>query len=494
VSDSRTPVIVGVGQCNDGGRDGPEPVDLLAEAAHRALADSGAARLGTAIDSVRVVRLLSWRYGNPAALVAERLRLTPRHTSYSTDGGQTPQVMVNKAATDIQAGRADVILVGGAEAWRTRMAYRKRGERPPWSQETDDVHPTEIEGSALDMTNDIERERGVAMPIQVYPMFESALRFAARRSIKDHGRHISELWAAFSRIAAGNPYAVRPEALDAAAIGTPGVSNRLIGFPYTKLLNSNNDVNQAAALVICSLERARAIGVAEDRLVFPIAGSEAVDTAHVSNRRDMSSSPAIAAAGRALFDSTGVGVDDVSHIDLYSCFPSAVQVAAAALGIGLDRQLTVTGGMTFAGGPWNNYVSHSIATMAEVLRRDPGALGLCSANGGLLTKHALGLYSTDPPVEAFRVRRPGVSEGAQPRRVVDALVTGRAVIESYSVMHDGSGVPETAIVTALTSDGARTWRTSRQPDLLSLMTTSEFCGTPVELIAGGEFEPVETAR
>jgi acetyl-CoA C-acetyltransferase len=488
--DPRTPVIVGAGQCNDGSREAPEPVELLAEAAHRAVADSGAARLVTAIDSVRVVRLLSWRYRNPAALVAERLGIIAPHTAYSTEGGQTPQVMVNKAATDIQAGRADAILVGGAECWRTRMAYRRRGERPRWSEQSDDVNPTEIEGSELDMTNEIERERGVSMPIQVYPMFESALRFAAHCSIEDHGRRISELWAAFSRVAASNPYAARPEALDADAIGTPGATNRMIGFPYTKLLNSNNDVNQAAALVICSLDRARSLGIDDDRMVFPYAGSEAVDTAHVSNRRDMWSSPAIAAAGQALFGVTGVGVDDLTYIDLYSCFPSAVQVAAAALGIDLDRQLTVTGGMTFAGGPWNNYVSHSIATMAEVLRRDPGALGLCSANGGLLTKHALGLYSTDPPGHAFRVARPGLSNGSQARRVVDANATGPAVIESYSVMHDGNGDPEVAIITALTSDGSRTWRTSRQPGLLSVMTTREFCGTPIQLIAGGEFEPV----
>ena len=42
-----------------------------------------------------------------------------------------------------------------------------------------------------------------------------------------------------------------------------------------------------------------------------------------------------------------------------------------------ERDLTVTGGMTFAGGPWNNYVTHGVATMVGVLREDPGDLGLC---------------------------------------------------------------------------------------------------------------------
>jgi acetyl-CoA C-acetyltransferase len=486
--DPRTPVLIGVGQLNERGQDAPEPVDLLVEAARRAIADSGAKGAVAAISSVRVVKLLSWRYRNPAALVAERLGAAPRHTSYSTDGGHTPQAMLGKAALDIQAGRTDAVLVGGAESWRTRMAYRQRGERPPWTRQPDDVAPNEIEGLELDMINDIESERGVIRPIQVYPMFESALRFAAGRSIENHAAYIAALWADFSEIARANPHAVLPQAMTPEAIGTPGPANRLIGFPYTKLLNSNNNVNQAAAVLICSAERARSMGVGDDRMVFPHAASQATDTNYVSNRRDMSSSPAITAAGQALFDAAATGPDDLAHIDLYSCFPSAVQVAAAALGIGLERQLTVTGGMTFAGGPWNNYVSHSIATMTEVLRRDPGTLGLCTANGGLLTKHALGLYSTRPPGQPFRVLRPEVR--AKSRSVVNAGATGRAVIESYTVMHDNDGKPETAIATALLPDGARTWRSTRRADLISLMVAEEVCGRQIMLLRNGEFDLV----
>ena len=483
--DARTPVIVGVGQVNDAGHDAPEPVDLLVEAALGAVADSGAGGLTAAIDSVRVVRLLSWRYRDAGALVAARIGARPRHTSYSTDGGQTPQVMLNRAATDIQAGRADVILLGGAESWRTRMAYRKRDQRPAWTRQGDDVAPSEVEGADLDMINGIERDLGVFMPVQVYPLFESALRYATGLSIEDHVRRVAGLWAGFSQVAAGNRYAALPEAISAEVIATPGPANRMIGFPYTKLMNSNNSVNQAAALLLCSLGRARSLGVAEDRMVFPHAGSETTDTPYVSNRADLSTSPAIRAAGRALFDVVGAGIDDMAHVDLYSCFPSAVQVSATELGLGLDRQLTVTGGLTFAGGPWNNYVSHSIATMVDVLRGDPGTLGLCSANGGLLTKHALGVYSTGPPDHGFHVVRPDVPGGRSVRDVVDGNATGHAVIEAYTVMHDGQDRPEIAILTALRPDGTRTWRTSHDADLMLAMTRDEFCGRELDLTAGG---------
>jgi acetyl-CoA C-acetyltransferase len=488
--DPRTPVIVGVGQVNDVTTDAPEPVALLAEASRRAITDSGQGRLAAAIESVRVVRLLSWRYGDPAVLVAADIGATPRHTSYSTEGGQTPQVMLDRAAIDIQQGRADVVLLGGAEAWRTRMAYRRRGERPAWTKQPDGVTPDQIEGAPLDMTNEIERERGVVMPVQVYPLFESALRYAAGRSLEQDTDHIASLWAEFSRVAATNPNAALPQPVSSQVIATPGPSNRMIGFPYTKLLNSNNSVNQAAALVLCSLGRAQSLGIAEDRMVFPHAASEATDTSYVSNRGNLASSPAIRAARKALCESASIAIDDVRHVDIYSCFPSAVQVSAHELGVGLDRPLTVTGGMTFAGGPWNNYVTHSIATMVDVLRQDPGSYGLCTANGGLLTKHALGLYSSRPCPAGFRVARPDVPGGVSIRPVEDSQVAGPAVIEAYTVMHDQDGEPETAIVTALLPSGSRTWRTSRRADIVVGMVQEEFCGRPIALVPGGDFRVV----
>src|SRR5690606_6315586 len=143
-----------------------------------------------------------------------------------------------------------------------------------------------------------------------------------------------------------------------------------------------NAVEQSAALILCSAERAAALGVPRDRWVFPLAGTQAHDTYAVSHPHDLVSSGAIRLAARGLFALAGRSVDEVAHADLYSCFPSAVQIAAAEIGLGLDRPLTVTGGLSFAGGPWNDYVTHAIATMVGVLRADPGALGLVTANGG----------------------------------------------------------------------------------------------------------------
>ncbi|MHB8669942.1 MAG: acetyl-CoA acetyltransferase [Acidimicrobiales bacterium] len=487
--DPRTPVIVGAGQLNLDGGDSPEPVELLAEASRRALADTGSARVLGALESVRVIRMLSRRYLDPGAVVARLIGARPRHTAVTTVGGQSPQALVDRSAMQIRQGSLDVALIGGAESWKTRTRYQARGERPPWSTPPGERPPDEVIGSELSMVAEEESRLGLLLPTQFYPLFESALRARSGRSVADHGLDVATLWAAFSRVASANPNAAIRRAMSASEIATPGPDNRMVGFPYTKLMNSNASVDQAAALVMCSAERARALGVPRDRWVFLHGAAEAADTPLVSNRAELWSSPAIRLAGQRALELSGFGVGDLAHVDLYSCFPSAVQVAAAELGLSVDRDLTVTGGLTFAGGPWNNYVTHAIATMVRLLRQDPDSVGLCSANGGLLTKHAIGVYSARPPAEGTRVEDVQGQVDALPSRRVVPDFDGPATIEAYTVMHDREGRPETAFLACRvdTTEGvaaAPGWAGAGEPELLAAMTTEEFVGRPVVLRDG----------
>ena len=478
-------MIIGAGQlCH---RDGlaPEPMQLLAEAARRAEADSGAAGLLRRLDSVRVVNLLSWRYPDPGRLLAELLGASPRHTAYTHVGGQSPQQLLSRSAEDIQAGRADLILIGGAEAWRTRMAIRREtGERPRWTDQPAGLEPSEMIGKEMVMGGPAEVEAGLVMPVTVYPLFENALRAAAGRGVEEHGRAIAGLWAGFSAVAEGNPHAVLPRRHTAEEIGTPGPENRMVGFPYPKLMNSNNHVDQAAAVLLASAEAADALGIPRDRWVFPLSSAEA-DDHPLSERDDLHSSPAIASAGRAALRLAGVEAGELAHVDLYSCFPSAVQVAAAELCLPLERELTVTGGLTFAGGPWNNYVTHAIATMTGRLRADPGATGLCSANGGYLSKHAIGVYSTRPPRDGFRHVSTQEEVDRRPRRSLAETHEGEAMVETCTVMHDRSGAPERGVAACLLADGRRTWATTDDASIMAGMLTEEFIGSRVRVAGGG---------
>jgi acetyl-CoA C-acetyltransferase len=257
----------------------------------------------------------------------------------------------------------------------------------------------------------------------------------------------------------------------------------MIGLPYPKLMNSNNDVDMGAAIIMCSVEAARRMGVPEDRWVFPHAGSDTHEHPFVSNRDTFARTPAVEIGGRSVLELAGVGIDDISIIDLYSCFPSAVQLGAQSLGVDLDRQWSRTGGLTFAGGPWNNYVMHAIATAVSDLRDQPGELGLIWANGGYATKHSFGIYSTAPPANAFRRESPQDEVNALPSRGLASPTeaAGQATVEAYSVMYSRDGNPETALAACLIEDGRRAWATTTDSDATAAMCVGEWVGRQVEL-------------
>jgi acetyl-CoA C-acetyltransferase len=488
--DPRTPVIVGVAQTlrrpEDPAATTP-PVDMMADALRLAADDSGAgAGLLDRADSVRAAAVLSWRYSDPAALVAERLGISPRETVVTTTGGNSPQMLLNDTALAIQRGDVDVALMVGAEAMYTRFRARKVKAWLDWEPQPDTA-PSQVLGDDRPGVSDAEMARSIVLPIQVYPVFENALRAAGGESIDEHQRKIASLWARFSEVAAANPHAWSREARTADDIATVTADNRWIGFPYTKAMNANLDTDQSAAVILCSVEAARALGVPEEKWIFPWSGADAHDHWFVSERADLHSSPAIRLAGGAALELAGIGIDDVAHVDLYSCFPSAVQIGAAELGLGLDepdRPLTVTGGLSFAGGPGNNYATHSIAAMVEVLRADPGSKGLITALGWYITKHSVGVYSSEPPPNGFRHARPQADVDALPRRDAVGDYEGPVTIDSYTVMHERDGEPAIGLVACLLPDGLRTWATTNEPALMKSMTLEEFVGRPAAVMGG----------
>ncbi|HTY29423.1 MAG TPA: acetyl-CoA acetyltransferase, partial [Mycobacterium sp.] len=461
-----------------------EPVDLMAMAAREA-ADP---RVLQAVDAIRVVNLLSWRYRDPGLLLGERIGAKDASTYYTGVGGNTPQSLVNQACLDIQDGRADTILLAGAETWRTRKRLKAKGIRPDWTRQDDTVPVPPGAEDEVPMSGPAEERIGLLLPSHVYPIFEQALRIANGESSDEHRKHIGDLWARFSAVAAGNPHAWSREALTAEQIWQPGPDNRMISWPYPKLMNSNNMVNQAAVVLICSAEKAGYLQIPQDQWVFPYAGTDSHDTYSIAERDELHRSPAIRIGGRRALELAGVGADDLDYVDVYSCFPSAVQVAAAELGLPLDdpqRPLTVTGGLTFAGGPWNNYVMHSIATMTELLRRKPTARGLITANGGFLTKHSFGVYSATPPPAEFRWEDVQAEVDRLPTRTAHADYAGGATVESWTAPFGRDGHPEMAFLTVRTPDDARALAVIRDPEAAAVTVRDDIAGAKVVVDADG---------
>jgi acetyl-CoA C-acetyltransferase len=484
--DPRTPVIIGTGQIlqrTDSPADAMDPVAMMVEAIRVASSDAGLSSVPNP-DAIRVVGLLAWNYGNPAHFIAKDLGVSPKELGLSGMGGNTPQTLVNKASVEISEGKADIVILTGGETTRTRAKAKKADIELNWRKT--DIAPTMVT-EEMDMVHPIEFERKIYMPIQVYPMFETALRAQANRSINDHQVHISELWSRFSQVAAGNPNAWSRQARTAEEIRTVSPNNRMVGFPYLKLMNSNNDVDMSAAIIICSAEKAQALGVPRDRWVFPQSGTDTHEHNFVSHRHHFYKTPAIEIGGARALQLADVSMSDISIVDLYSCFPSAVQLGAQSLGLDITSQLTRTGGLPFAGGPWNNYVMHAIATVVNDLREKPQEKAFVWANGGYTTKHAFGVYATEPPKGGFKFAYPQDEVDALPRRDVAAAgdAAGSATVEAYSVMHHRDGHPEIAHVACLLPDGRRAWGETTDASVMTSMCEKEWVSTSVTLDAQG---------
>jgi acetyl-CoA C-acetyltransferase len=498
VTNPRTAVIVGVGQSEQRPDDPTaalEPIDLLARAA-RAAADDAKASLLASVDTVAVVSIVSWPYPDPGALLGRRLGLGDvRRTITSTVGGNSPQLLVNTIVPQIEEGGADVVLLGGAECVYTR--WRARRDPKAWLDWTvaDDPACPLVIGDTHVPSSDYELAHGAAAPTQIYPLFETALRATAGRDVQAHQVATSELWSRFSAVAATNPHAWSRQALTAEEIRTVTPDNRLVAFPYPKRMCANIDVDQAAAILVCSYETAKAAGVPDHQLVFPRSGADAHDHRFWSERARLDASPAIAAASRAALTAGGITVDEVSRFDLYSCFPSAVQIGAHELGLATadDRPLTVTGGLGFAGGPANNYPTHAIAAMVEACRADPGSVGYMSALGWYVTKHSIGCYSTAPPSDGFGRVDPLETQAtvdAQPRRETVGAYDGTMTVEATSVIFERDGTPSLGIVTGLTSDGRRVLANTRDGEVMVSMTVEPWEGRPVPVVTDGSTNQV----
>jgi len=511
----RTPVVVGVGQVTvlpdpaTDPADRPEPVQLMARALRAATEDCDGSPPGAGApagellvrraDSIRVVVPLGWRSVNPALLVAERLGFgagnMPRELMLSAIGGNTPQALMHDACRAIGRGDRDVVLVTGAEAMHTRALSRREPGKAPlaWtSQAAEGTPEPTMFGSDKAGATELEMARGVILPIHAYPLFENALRAAHGWTLSEHAAHIGNLWTRFSQVAAANPYAWIRQPRTAEEITTPSADNRMVSFPYPKLCTANMQVDQGAGYIVCSVEAARSAGVPEDRWVFPLAGADANDHWFISHRPELHRSPAIRLAGRAALEMAGLTIDDIGPIDLYSCFPVVVQMAARELGLPLDdpgRPLTLTGGLTFGGGPGNNYTSHGIAQAVGALRAAPGTVGLVTGLGWYATKHSIGLYASRPPAHgghepfAWRDLQPEVD--ALPQCRVDSEASGPVRVETYTVAFDREGAPERGIVACRTGDDSRAWGNIADADTLAALCTTEGIGRTGVLATDG---------
>ena len=455
-----TPVIVGVGEAVDRPErpeDAREPIDLMAQALREAERDAGAALLAR-VQSLELVGLVSWRYRDPVALLCERLGIAPARTVNASMGGETPIRLVHEAALAIARGELQAAAVVGGEAANARAKAAKAGVDLPWTPEPPPAETARFPSSRFEMS-EVARRLGVTDPAQIYPFYETATQAAWGLSPEEADRESAALWARYAAVAAQNPNAWIRTAPSAEAIAQLGPGNRPVNWPYPKLMVANPMVNQAAATIVCSLAVARELGVPEERIVHLWGGASAREPEDYLARDRYDHSTAQAATLERAVEIAGGDARAFARIELYSCFPVVPKMALRTLGLGEDAPPpTVAGGLTFFGGPLNNYMGHATAAMVRALRAHPGELGLLYGQGGYVNKHHTLVLSTRPPPAPLAAdpsvqAQADAARGASPE-VAEGYV-GPAEVEAYTVKFGRDGEPIEGVVILRTPGGAR---------------------------------------
>ncbi|MFM8303671.1 MAG: hypothetical protein ACKOA9_05145 [Actinomycetota bacterium] len=484
--DPRTPVIAGVGvatQSVDEPGGGLEALDLMLAATRAAADDAGSPGLLPAVQRVAVPGG-NWGYSDPGRLLGDRIGAPGARTSL-VQVGIPQQTLFDDAYLAIRAGMIDVALVVGGEAMRRTTVARRAGVEASETAQVG-VVPDDLQVPTGEIITRLEIEGGITSPMAPFAIIDSALRAAEGRTIAQHLDEIDALYSGFSAVAATNPHAAFPTPRSAEFLRTPTERNRPMAFPYNKWHCAQMNVDQAAAIVVCSLETAIRLGVDRERLVFPHVALESSLSVPVSQRADIHRWPAMEVLGRAAEAHLGYPLRDIGPVEVYSCFPAAVRVQQRALGLPTAGVPTITGGEAFAGGPWNNFVLQTTAAMVERVRRSPGEPGLVTTLSGLMNKPGLAVYSTEPgPAPLLVGDLAEAATAATLRRTVTEGYTGPATVVAYTVFFDDLEPTRTTVI-ADTPSGDRCVAACPDPTLAGTATREELIGTTVE-VAGTAF-------
>lgn len=414
--------------------------------------------LSAIIDSIYMVNINSWSYEDAPTDLSKMLGLTPKEKIYLPDGGNTPQSLVNRAAKNISSDKSKGILIVGAEAAYSAYQAKKGKITLNWPEKKE---PEYMEGELWDGINSFENKYGLKNPPYTYALFETALRAENGRTIKEHQRVIGKLFSKFSKVASTHPYAWNQTSYFPEEIKNPSPNNRLITHPYTKRMCSNMFIDQAACILMTSNKTAQNLKIEQNSITYLMGGADLKDVHETTRRPSLTDSVPTRKGAKLALRQAGLSMDNIDAFDLYSCFPSIVEIMVKELGLELDdpRQFTLTGGLPYFGGPWSNYSMHGIVTAVHLIREDPSLHIMVIANGGYNNKKSIGIYGSTPPSINWLERDDSVIQEKilsrklkQPVKEAGGIVT----VEAYTIPYDRKGNPKKVIILGHLENGSRT--------------------------------------
>jgi len=479
MDNKNNPVIIGAAQFTQR-KETPQPLDslsLMVKTGQRAIEDTHTKNIADFIDAIYMVNISSWSYEDAPGELGKRLNITPKEKVYLPDGGQTPQMLVNRAAKAIASGEHRAVLITGGEAAYS-ISKRFKGERPEhWPKRED---PKYRNGEKWVIAKSVIKY-SLYFATTAYAIFETALRASSGRSIEEHRKYMGELFERFSKVASKNPYSWTQKHFSAEEIVTPSPENRRVVYPYTKRMCANNFVDQAGTIIITSEEIAESLNIDRKQWIYVMGGATFKNIDEIYRRPQLHDSPATREGSRLAMEQAGIKLSDIDKFDFYSCFPSIVEICMNEIGIKEDdpRDLTLTGGLPFFGTPLSNYSLHAVINTVESIRANPSLKVMVIANGGFNTKQSIGIYGTTPPVIPWGIRDDSKIQESILKKVLPEPVekaNGKLVVDGYSIIYDRSGKPKKGVIIGTLEKGSRSIAIVNKPELLLALESQEIVG------------------
>ena len=369
-----------------------EALFLMDQAVKEALSDSGNKLVKDHIDEIRIPKGF-WKYRDPGKWIAKNNDFKNIPTTYVTKIGVLQQNLINEACLKIENGEINASIILGGEARYKQL--RSVIEKKEYFETKLDENPDFYIKAKEDLYGDEELEELGAMAVGYYATMETALRKNDDENIEEHQNNIASMYEEFSKVASNNEDAWLDHPYSKKEILETSKKNKMLAYPYNKLHCTSWNVNQSAALIICSEELANKLEIDNKKRVYPISSSENNHMIAIQQRPKLYESLGMIYAAKSInkmMEELDIILD---AYDLYSCFPAAVKMFSKSLELGSEIPKTITGSMPYAGGPLNSFVIHSTVKMIQKIRALEARHGLVTGVSGMMTKQSFCVWGKE---------------------------------------------------------------------------------------------------
>ena len=471
------PVVIGISSIQQKGTfdELDEALVLMDQATKDAIKDTTNPNIAQYIDEIQVPKGF-WKYRDPGRWIAERNGITSVKTSV-TKIGVLQQNLINSACAKIINNEIQATLIVGGEARFKKIRGLIEGK--DFIETELNENPDHYVKAEKDLHIKEEAEALGLMAVGYYAILESALRSSKKLSIQEHREMLGKLYEKFSLIASLNSDGWIDEKLEWKNIATPSKKNPVQATPYNKYHCTSWNVNQASAMILCSENLADKLNIPINKRIYPLASSETNHMIATIQRPNMIKPLGLELAAKFIIEISKENNFSANTFDLYSCFPVAVQMFSDVLGLKDEDIKTVTGGMSFAGGPLNNYMIHSTVKMLSDIRKDNNKIGLVTGVSGMMTKQAFALWAKEPLMDFISKDVTSEAEKIEKPIPLSVLKEGKGIVIGYTTIPDAVDKKLKAIIYINDSQGKRKVLISRDTNIINNMGEEEWVGKEV---------------